>query len=158
MPRLRLPFAMARIAPDSHVTLHYRLAALVDGTEREVISTHGGHPATLQLGGGHLAASLETRLLGLAEGDAASFELQPAEAFGERNPQLVQALSRTAFDANAEAGGDYSPGDVVEFTRPDGGRVAGVLKESDERRVVVDFNHPLAGMPVRFSVRVIGVL
>jgi FKBP-type peptidyl-prolyl cis-trans isomerase SlpA len=149
---------MARIAPDSHVTLHYRLAALVDGAEREVVSTHGGHPATLQLGGGHLAANLEARLLGLAEGDEASFELAPAEAFGERNPQLVQALSRAAFDADSEPGGDYAPGDLVEFNRPDGGRVAGVLKERGERRVVVDFNHPLAGMPVRFEVRVIGVL
>lgn len=140
------------------MTLHYRLAALVDGTEREVMSTHGGHPATLQLGGGHLATALETRLLGLAEGDEASFELAPAEAFGERNPELVQALSRAAFDDNADSGGNFGPGDVVEFNRPDGGRVVGVLKQSDARRVIVDFNHPLAGLPVRFSVRVIGVL
>jgi len=149
---------MTRIEPDSHVTLHYRLAALVDGAEREVMSTHGGHPATLQLGGGHLAAGLETKLLGLAEGEEASFELTPAEAFGERNPKLVQALSRAAFDANADSGSEFAPGDWVEFNRPDGGRLAGVLKERDERHVVVDFNHPLAGMPVRFSVRVIGVL
>jgi FKBP-type peptidyl-prolyl cis-trans isomerase SlpA len=149
---------MARIAPDSHVTLHYRLAALVDGAEREVMSTHGGRPATLQLGGGHLAAGLEARLLGLAEGDQATFELASADAFGERSPQLVQALSRDAFDASADLDSDYAPGDVVEFNRPDGGRLAGVLKQRDEQRVVVDFNHPLAGMPVRFSVRVIGVL
>jgi len=149
---------MARISPDSHVTLHYRLAALVDGAEREVMSTLRAHPATLQLGGGHLAAGLEAKLLGLVEGDEASFELAPAEAFGERNPQLIQALSRAAFDANADSGSDYAPGDVVEFNRPDGGRLAGVLKDQDERRVVVDFNHPLAGLPVRFSVRVIGVL
>jgi FKBP-type peptidyl-prolyl cis-trans isomerase SlpA len=149
---------MARIAPDSHVTLHYRLAALVDGAEREVISTHGGHPATLQLGGGHLAATLEEKLLGLDEGAQATFELTPAEAFGERSAQLVQSLSRVAFDANADAGTEYSPGDVVEFERPDGGRLAGVLKERDGRRVVVDFNHPLAGVPLRFSVVVIGVL
>lgn len=149
---------MARIAPDSHVTLHYRLAALVDGAEREVMSTHGGHPATLQLGGGHLAAGLETKLVGLVEGDEASFDLTPAEAFGERNPQLVQALSRAAFDANADSGSEFAPGDMVEFNRPDGGRLAGVLKVRDERQVVVDLNHPLAGMPVRFSVRVIGVL
>jgi FKBP-type peptidyl-prolyl cis-trans isomerase SlpA len=149
---------MARIAPDSHVTLHYRLAALLDGGEREVINTHGGHPATLQLGGGHLAANLEARLIGLAEGDDATFELPPAEAFGERNPQLVQALSRATFDANAGAAAEYAPGDLVEFNRPDGGRVAGVLKQRDERRVIIDFNHPLAGIPVRFSVRVVGVL
>jgi len=152
---------MARIAPDSHVTLHYRLAALVDGAEREVVSTLGGHPATLQLGGGHLAAGLEARLLGLAEGDEASFEIGPAEAFGERSAMLVQAMSRAAFDANAESssesGNDYVPGDVVEFNRG-GGRLAGVLKERDDRRVIVDFNHPLAGLQVRFSVRVIGVL
>lgn len=148
---------MARIAPDSHVTLHYRLAALVDGAEREVISTLGGHPATLQLGGGHLAAGLEVRLVGLAEGDEASFEIGPAEAFGERNAMLVQAMSRAAFDADAGSGSDYLPGDVVEFNRG-GGRLAGVLKERDDRRVIVDFNHPLAGLPVRFSVRVIGVL
>ena len=123
-----------------------------------MISTLGGHPATLQLGGGHLAGGLEARLLGLAEGDEASFEIGPAEAFGERSPQLVQALSRATFDANADLGSDYAPGDVVEFRRADGGRVAGVLKERDEQRVVVDFNHPLAGVPLRFSVRVIGVL
>jgi len=148
---------MARIAPDSHVTLHYRLAAFVDGAEREVVSTLGRHPATLQLGGGHLAAGLEARLLGLAEGDEASFEIGPAEAFGERSALLVQAISRATFDANADSGSDYVVGDVVEFNR-EGGRMAGVLKERDDRRVIVDFNHPLAGLPVRFSVRVIGVL
>jgi FKBP-type peptidyl-prolyl cis-trans isomerase SlpA len=149
---------MNRIGPVSHVTLHYRLAALVDGAEREVVSTLGGRPATLQLGGGHLAAGLEARLQGLAAGDEAFFELGAEEVFGARSAALVQTLSRATFDANAGPDVDYAPGDVVEFNRPDGGRLAGVLKERDARRVVIDFNHPLAGMPLRFSVRVIGVL
>lgn len=148
---------MIRIAPDSHVTLHYRLAAVVDGNEREVMSTLGGRPATIQLGGGHFAAGLEVRLLGLAEGDESTFEVGPEEAFGARNPALIQAISGTAFDANS-GDEDYRPGDVVEFNGADGRRVAGVLKERDTERVVVDFNHPLAGLPLRFSVRVIGVL
>jgi FKBP-type peptidyl-prolyl cis-trans isomerase SlpA len=158
MSRLRLLLAMARIAPDSHVTLHYRLAALVEGVEREVISTLDGRPATLQLGGGHLAVGLEARLHGLEEGAEATFELAPAEAFGDRNPDLVQSLTRAAFDTNAGADGGYAAGDVVEFNDPRGGRLAGVLKESGDRRVVVDFNHPLAGLAVRFTVRVIGVI
>jgi FKBP-type peptidyl-prolyl cis-trans isomerase SlpA len=149
---------MTRIAPDSHVTLHYRLAAVVEGGEREVVSTLGGRPATVQLGGGHLASGLEARLLGLAEGDEATFDVAPDDAFGTRNPELIQSFSRAAFDANAAADEHFAPGDVVEFNGPDGGRVAGVLKERDERRVLVDFNHPLAGVPLRFSVRVIGVL
>jgi FKBP-type peptidyl-prolyl cis-trans isomerase SlpA len=149
---------MIRIAPDSHVTLHYRLAAVVDGAEREVVSTLGGRPATVQLGGGHLAGGLEARLVGLAEGDEATFEVAPEEAFGARNPELVQTVSRAAFDANAEAGEDFLPGDVAPPPPPDGSRVAGVLKHRDDRHVLVDFNHPLAGLPLRFSVRVIGVL
>lgn len=120
--------------------------------------THEGQPATLQLGGGHLAAGLEARLLGLSEGEEASFELAAAEAFGERNADLVQTLSRATFEANADPDGEYLAGDVVEFNRGDGTRFAGVLKQRDERKVVVDFNHPLAGLPLRFSVRVIGVL
>jgi len=158
MTRLRLLLAMTQIAPGSHVTLHYRLAALIDGAEREVISTLGGRPATLQLGGGQLTAGLESCLLGLAEGDEASFEVAAADAFGERSAEMVQTLSRATFDANADLQTDYVAGDVVEFNRPDGGRLAGVLKQRDERQVVVDFNHPLAGLPLRFSVRVIGVL
>jgi len=149
---------MSRIAFDSHVTLHYRLTAVIDGDELEVVSTLGGRPATLQLGGGHLAAGLEARLHGLGEGDEMTFELDPGEAFGERNPMLVQPLSRSAFDAGAGNETDCLPGDVVEFNSPDGRRVAGVLKERGARRVVVDFNHPLAGLPLRFAVRVIGVL
>jgi FKBP-type peptidyl-prolyl cis-trans isomerase SlpA len=149
---------MIRIAPDSHVTLHYRLAAVVGGGELEVVSTLGGRPATVQLGGGHLAPGLEARLLGLAEGDEATFEVAPAEAFGVRSADLVQAIARDVFDANAAEDEQYSPGDVMEFRGPGGSRIAGVLKQRDGDRVLVDFNHPLAGLPLRFSVRVIGVL
>ena len=53
-----------RIASGSHVTLHYRIAVLVDGTEREVMSTFGAQPATLTIGAGDLAEPLEVRLLG----------------------------------------------------------------------------------------------
>jgi FKBP-type peptidyl-prolyl cis-trans isomerase SlpA len=67
-------------------------------------------------------------------------------------------MSRTVFDQNAEPDVDYLPGDLVEFNAPDGNRFAGVLKSRAEDAVVVDFNHPLAGLPLRLSVHVIGVL
>jgi FKBP-type peptidyl-prolyl cis-trans isomerase SlpA len=149
---------MKQVGPDSHVTLHYRLAVVTPDDEREIISTFGNRPATVQIGAGHLATPLEARLLGLEEGQQAAFELSPAEGFGERSADLVQTLTRTAFDKNADPSVDYTPGDVIEFNAPEGGRVAGVLKARDDRAVVVDFNHPLAGQPLRFAVHVIGVL
>lgn len=142
----------------SHLTLHYRLVLIDGNVEREVISTFGGKPATFQLGAGHLGAPLEERLLGLAEGAQATIEMAAGQAYGERNAQLVQTLARSTFDANAEADSDYQPGDVVRFTAPDGARISGVLKELGEESVVVDFNHPLAGRPLRFTAHIIGVL
>jgi FKBP-type peptidyl-prolyl cis-trans isomerase SlpA len=149
---------MARIDSGSHVTLHYRLAVAVDGEEREVVSTFGAAAATLQIGGGHWAPPLETRLIGLDEGERAEFEFGPQEAYGQRSAELVQTLSRRVFEANADRQVEYRPGDVVEFSALDGSRYAGVLKEHGDSRVVVDFNHPLAGLPLRFSVQIIGVL
>ena len=146
------------IAPGSHVTLHYRLAALIDGAEREVISTQGGRPATLQLGAGQLAEVLEQRLLGLDEGAEASYEIPAGQGFGERNPELVRTITRAAFEAHADPDAQYGAGDVVEFSSAGSALIAGVVQSRDERQVVVDFNHPLAGMPLRFTVQVIGVL
>jgi FKBP-type peptidyl-prolyl cis-trans isomerase SlpA len=152
---------MAVVELGSHVTLHYRLAVLPgDGAadERDVVSTFDGHAATLQVGAGQLATPLEQRLLGLAEGTQAQFDLAPGEGYGERNPDLVQTLHRAVFDANAEPGENYAPGDIVQFRAPDGRGFSGVLKVHGDEQVVVDFNHPLAGLPLRFAVRVIGVL
>src|SRR5690606_37304669 len=148
--------APATVAAGSYLTLHYRNSLVESG--EDVISTFGDRPATLQLGLGQLAEPLERCLLGLAEGAHESFELAPEQAFGPRNPALVQALSRAAFDANTGGDADYQPGDPVEFPAPGGGRYAGVLKALDERQALFDFNHPLAGRRIRFEVEILGIL
>ena len=135
------------MSPGSHLTLHYRLSLANDG--EDVISTFGTRPATLQMGLGQLAEPLERLLIGLPEGEHRVFELAAGEAFGPRNPELVQRLSLAAFEANAGAASDYAPGDVLDFNAPGGG---------DGDGAVVDFNHPLAGQPVRFVVRILGVI
>ena len=150
--------ATQRVTAGSHVTLHYRIAVELDGNEHEVVSTFAAKPATVQLGAGQFSEALEDCLIGLEEGREASFDLPAGAAFGHRNSELVQTLARATFDANADPGVVYVPGDVVEFNAPDGLRFSGVLKQHGDDRVVVDFNHPLAGLPVRFTVRVMGVL
>lgn len=150
--------ATSRVAAGSHVTLHYRIAVQLDGNEHEVVSTFDARPATVQVGAGQFSEALEERLIGLEEGQEATFDLAAGTAFGRRNAELVQTLGRAVFDANADPDVEYVPGDVVEFSAPDGLRFSGVLKQHGNDQVVVDFNHPLAGLPIRFSVRVIGVL
>ncbi len=150
--------AQAFVAADSHLTLHYRLALVVDGVRRELVNTFGGAPATLQMGVGQWAPTLEQHLLGLREGERHCFALEPGAAYGHRSAQLVHTLERAAFEARVAPGVDHAVGGVVQFHAQDGAPVSGVLKELDARRAVVDFNHPLAGLPLELEVELIGVL
>lgn len=146
-----------RVGPGAHITLHYRIAVIVDGDEREVISTFQSRPATMTIGDGHLTEPLESRLLGLAEGEQATFELPAGESFGQRSTELVREVSRATFEANLVEGGDQ-PGDVVHLASPQGVRLAGVIQKADDQQLTIDFNHPLAGLPVKLAVHLIGVL
>ena len=144
------------VRPGSFLTLHYRLSG-PDGAE--LINTFHDKPATLSLGTGELAPAMEARLLGLPEGTRRSFELGAGEAFGERNPELLQRVTRSLLAAHGDPDEQYHVGDVVQFPTPDGqGAYAGVVREVDGDALLFDFNHPLAGRPVTFEVHVIGVL
>jgi len=145
-----------QVQPGSFLTLHYRLSG-PDGAD--LINTFADKPATLSLGTGELAPAMEARLLGLPEGTRRSFELAAGEAFGERNPELLQRVKRSLLNELGDPDERYAVGDVVQFPTPDGaGAYAGVLREVDGDVLVFDFNHPLAGRPVTFEVQLIGVL
>lgn len=158
------------VRADSYLTLHYRVSldarrAPSPASSRgdagasgaDVVSTFGTQPATLQLGAGQLSPALEECLLGLPVGAHQVFELAADEAFGPRNPTLVQQVPRKLLEAESDKT-DYSPGDVVEFNAPGGGRYAGVFRAFDGEYATFDFNHPLAGQPVRFEVRIVSIL
>lgn len=149
----KLPFPV--VTEGAYLTLHYRLAT-AEGAD--IVTTFNDNPATLQLGQGQLAPPLEACLLGLTEGVTRTFTLAADAAFGPRNPDLVQRVSRATLDENSRLGETYAIGDLVEFAAPAGGRFAGVLREIDAEGGLFDFNHPLAGRPVTFTVQIIGIM
>jgi FKBP-type peptidyl-prolyl cis-trans isomerase SlpA len=150
---LNLPHSIVTEA--AYLTLHYRLATMDD---HDIVTTFQENPATLQLGMGQLAPFLEECLMGLSEGAHQTFELPPERAFGPRNPELIQRVSRATLAQNSQMGEEYAIGDLVEFAAPGGGRFAGVLREMNTDGALFDFNHPLAGQPVKFEVQIIGIL
>ena len=147
---------MSVVEPGSFLTLHYRLA----GPQGDVVNTFGGKPATLSLGAGELSPVLEQRLVGLAEGARAAFDIPAGEAFGERNLDMIQWLARKELDAMGDPQERYAVGDVIHLPTPDGqGQFAAVVQAvRDDGALRLDFNHPLAGQPVTFEVEVIGIL
>ncbi|MBA2964695.1 MULTISPECIES: FKBP-type peptidyl-prolyl cis-trans isomerase [Ramlibacter] len=151
--------SLPRVEPGSFLTLHYRLA----GPGGDIINTFRDKPATLTLGTGELSPAVEQRLLGLEEGARATFAIPPGEAFGERNPEMLQWVARKLLLELGDPHEQYHVGDVVQFPTPDGlgsyaGAVQQVGREGQPDAVLFDFNHPLAGQPVTFEVHLIGVL
>lgn len=145
------------VQPDSYLTLHYSLADL-DGTE--YVSTFDMSPATIQMGGGQLVVTLEHCLLGLSTGERHVFQIEAEDAFGEHNPRLVERIARSALPPELE----LKENSLIEFAAPDGaipgttGGIAGYLRELTDTTALFDFNHPLAGKPIRFEVEIIGIM
>lgn len=148
---------MSIVDAGSFLTLHYRLSDLAG---QDIVNTFGGQPATLSLGTGQLSPALEQHLMGLAEGAHTTFELAPGEAFGDRQPDMLQWVARKLLNELGDPQEIYEPGQVVQFPTPDGlGTYAGAVREvRADGAVLFDFNHPLAGQAVRFEVQLIGVL
>ncbi len=146
---------MPHIEASSFLTLHYRLS----GPAGDIINTFDGKPATLSLGAGELSPAVEQRLLGLEEGARSTFAIPAGEAFGSRNPDMLQWVAKKLLTQLGDPLEKYAAGDVVQFPTPDGlSQYAGAVVRADDSRVLFDFNHPLAGQPVTFEVHVIGVL
>ncbi|WP_343728998.1 peptidylprolyl isomerase [Duganella sp.] len=141
------------VTASSYLTLNYRLASL-DG--KDIVTTFSTTPATLLMGQGQLAPVLEELLIGLPEGTHKTFEV--SGGIGPRNPELIREVSRATLDQNSAPDAEYKIGDLVDFAAPGGGRFAGILRELGEETCVFDFNHPLAGQPLKFEVQLISVL
>ncbi|GGE61521.1 FKBP-type peptidyl-prolyl cis-trans isomerase SlpA [Paenalcaligenes hominis] len=144
---------------DSYLTLHYCIQILTGPAGGTVFAnTFDGRPATLQLGTGQWSPGLEAALLGRTEGDVFGCTLEPEQAYGERNPALVQWVARELMTDLQNPEETYEPGDMVEFASPTSIRYAGVLKQWNDDSALFDFNHPLAGAQIRLDVHILGIL
>jgi len=151
------------VRSDSYLTLHYRITVLSGaGHDADAgvvfVDTFSGRPATLQLGSDQWTQAMQAPLIGRAEGEQFSFTVAAAQAYGKRNPDLLQNVSRALLAEHGGVDTRFVEGDVVEFTAPDGTRYSGVLKTLYEDYALFDFNHPLAGADLRLDVSILGVL
>jgi len=138
------------ILSNSKVSLHFSLS-LENGDI--VDSNFGKAPATFVMGDGSLLPGFEKRLLGLSIGDKISVVVPQHESFGARNQQNIQQFKRSAF-ASDDA---LEIGLMMYFADAAGGEVPGVIIDFNDQVVSVDFNHPLSGREITFTVEIVNV-
>lgn len=145
----------ARVSAGKYVTINYTLRT--NGTIRHIRSAvWGDEPLEYQHGSGRLLPALERALDGKAEGDRFTTTLPPEEAYGQRDKALQQRV-----DAEQFGGVDQIEAGMCFLAQSeDGRRVENVMiteVNEDNGFVIVDTNHPLAGMTLEFEVTVVAV-
>ena len=138
-----------QISQDTVVTLTYRVTDtdgnLVDAGEHPLVYIHGGH--------GGIFEKIEEELAGQCAGFHKDIRLQPEEAFGEYDAELVEIEPRDLFPEEIEVGMQFER--ASEDDDEDG--MLYTITDIADGKVVVDGNHPLAGMALIFSCTVADV-
>jgi len=127
------------------VSLEYEVK---DG-DTVVDSNVGGAPLVFMFGKGQIIPGLETGIVNMAIGEKGDVLVQPEDAYGELNPEAKQEVPKDQF-----AGIDLEVGMTLYGQGEDGGTVQVIVQEIGEENIIIDFNHPLAGKTLMFSVTI----
>jgi FKBP-type peptidyl-prolyl cis-trans isomerase SlyD len=139
---------MTQVAKNTVVTITYSLSnmdgEILEQSEQPHSYLHGGY--------GNVFDVVENALEGKSVGDAVDVVMEPEDAFGEYDEQLVRVEDRDVFPAEIEVGMQFeghgeSSGEANIYT----------VTDITDDKVVVDGNHPLAGQSLRFHCKVTDV-
>ncbi|MDY0250664.1 MAG: peptidylprolyl isomerase [Pseudomonas sp.] len=120
----------------------------------EVIdSSAGAEPLVYLHGAGNIIAGLENALAGKTVGDELDVNIEPEDAYGEYSAELITNLGREMFEGVDQ----LEVGMQFHASAPDGGMQIVTIRDIDGDQVTIDGNHPLAGQPLNFKIKVISV-
>jgi FKBP-type peptidyl-prolyl cis-trans isomerase SlyD len=139
-----------KIAKNTVVTVQYKLSDaqnnLIEDGRQPMVYLHGGYENTLP--------KIEEELDGKEVGYANTLQIEPDDAFGDYDPNLVKVEPRARLPEPLEVGMQFegmpdgdSDDEAMIFT----------VTDIAEDKVVLDGNHPLAGMALRFELKVLEV-
>ena len=100
-------------------------------------------------GRGQIIPGLENGIKNMEIGERADVLVKAADAYGDINPDAQQVVPKDQF-----AGIDLEVGMTLYGQGEDGGTVQVIVKEIEEENVTIDFNHPLAGKDLMFTVAI----
>ena len=137
------------IADGKIVSIEYTLS-LENGEILE--SSTVQEPLTYTHGSRELMPGLEEVLTGMQEGEKREGILAPEKGYGPHNPEALIEIPRDHLPPEA-----WNEGAMLQAAGPKGEEIEGMVSELKENSAVVDFNHPLAGKSIGFTVKILSV-
>ncbi|MFD2272866.1 peptidylprolyl isomerase [Undibacterium arcticum] len=139
-----------KIAKNTVVTVKYKLSDaqdnLIEDGREPMVYLHGGYEK-------HAAKKIEEALDGKEAGFATTIQVEPDDAFGEYDPALVKVEPRNRLPEPLEVGMQFE-GMPDGTDDDDDALIFFTVTDIADDKVVLDGNHPLAGMALRFSLNV----
>ncbi len=117
-------------------------------------TSEGKEPLEFVAGTGQMIPGFDNAVIGMKTGQEKEIKLQPSEAYGDYDPQLVQEIPREQVPIKEE----LKQGMVLVVTLPNGRQVPARVKEVTSETITIDSNHPLAGKVLNFKLKVADII
>lgn len=139
-----------QINMNSIVLMHYSLS-YTEGTMIE--SSFDDEPVQIEMGQDDITEGMQLALFGLEEGAEQTITLTAEQAYGLRDEENIHEMPISDFPDELKP----TSGLAFSFEAPDGEEIPGTVLKVDGDKVEVDFNHPLAGHELVFTVEILGI-
>ncbi len=123
---------------------------LEDGTVFDASEKHG-KPLEFEVGTGMVIKGFDEAVVGMEKDEEKEIKLQPAEAYGDLNPELKKKVPREQLPKEQEP----KEGMILLMGLPNGQQMPAKIIEVTDKEVTLDLNHPLAGKVLNFKIKVI---
>ncbi|PLX84572.1 MAG: peptidylprolyl isomerase [Desulfuromonas sp.] len=141
---------MTRPAHNNTVTVKYT-GTLADGTVFD--ASPDDSPLIFIIGREEVIKGFEAALLEMSEGEKKIVVIEPDQAYGASNPDLVEEIQRAELPADLK----LTAGEQLEVTQADGSILLLMVVKVTDETVTLDANHPLAGKALTFDIELLEV-
>ncbi|MBU0635755.1 peptidylprolyl isomerase [Candidatus Micrarchaeota archaeon] len=131
------------------IKVNYR-GTLDDGTEFDSSLKPGRTPLEFAVGAGQMIKGFDAAVVGMALNEEKTVTLEPADAYGETNPEMIQEFSKEAF---GELFDQLTIGQQIQASNG----LIGVVLEKTDSTAKLDFNHELAGKKLTFWIQIVEI-
>lgn len=144
------------ISDQKVVSITYDLSVTDENQQKVLVeSAEAGEPMVFLFGYSGLPEEFENQLQGKNTGDAFNFSLTPEQAYGDYDEQAIVEIPKQVFEIDGQLDTQMlEPGNFLPMADNEGNQMQAKVVEVGPENVMMDFNHPLAGMVMHFDGKI----
>ena len=144
------------ISDQKVVSITYDLSVTDENQQKVLVeSAEAGEPMVFLFGHSGLPEEFENQLQGKNTGDAFNFSLTPEQAYGDYDEQAIVEIPKQVFEIDGQLDTQMlEPGNFLPMADNEGNQMQAKVVEVGPENVMMDFNHPLAGMVMHFDGKI----